>query len=62
MATTTVPRPPVRLPDLPLSELPEKTKDFIIAASAAGKSVTEVMRDALNKAAADAGFTPKKIA
>ncbi len=59
MATITAPRPPVRLPDVPLSVLPETTKDFIIAASCTGQPVTDVIREALNQAAIRAGFRPK---
>ena len=48
----------LKLPDIPLSELPESTKDFLIAVSATGKPVNEAIKDTLNKAAAAAGFTP----
>lgn len=48
----------LKLPDIALSELPESTKDFIIAYSATGKSVTEAIKDTLNQAAASAGFSP----
>ena len=44
--------------EIPLSELPEGTKDFLLAASAAGKSVTEVIADNLTRAAVAAGFSP----
>lgn len=54
--------PEVRLPDIALSDLPESTKDFLIAFSATGKPVTEVLRDVLNAAAAAAGFNPNKAA
>jgi hypothetical protein len=64
--STTPPAPaesPMRLPDIALSELPEGTKDFLIAASAAsGKSIDEVMKDVLRDAATDHGFTPGKAA
>lgn len=49
--------PEAKLPEVALSDLPEITKDFLIAHSAAGKSVGEVIRDVLNKAAAAATFT-----
>lgn len=54
--------PEVRLPDIPLSELPESTKDFLLAHSLAGKPVAEVLRDVLNASAEAAGFTPTKAA
>ena len=44
------------LPELALREMPERTKDFLIAQSTAGKSVVEVVRDVLNKAANAAVF------
>jgi len=44
--------------EIPLNELPEGTKDFLLAASAAGKSVTEVIADNLTRAAVAAGFSP----
>jgi hypothetical protein len=59
MNTPVINRPPVRLPDIPLSKLPERTKDFIIAASCSGTPIMEVMVEALNHAATDAGFTPR---
>ena len=51
------PPPQVRLPDIPLDALPERTKDFLLAASAAGKAVPAIVVDVLNHAAAAAGFT-----
>lgn len=60
MFKITVQRPPVRLPDIPLSRLPERTKDFIIAASCTGKPVTDVVVDALSSAAVKAGFIPER--
>lgn len=48
--------PEMKLPDVPLSELPESTKDFLIAHSLTGKTVTEVIRDLLNESAARSGF------
>lgn len=54
--------PDVRLPDIALRDLPERTKDFLLAHSAAGKPVSTVVVDVLNQAAADAGFTPGKAA
>ena len=53
---------PSSLPEIALSELPEATKDFLIAHSSAGKSVPEVMIDILDAAAARAGFEPNKAA
>lgn len=50
----------LKLPDIRLSELPESTKDFLLASSATGKPVTEAIKDTLNKAAAAAGFPIKK--
>lgn len=44
------------------SELPETTKDFLIAHSAAGKSVPEVIAETLDAAAARDGFKPHKAA
>jgi hypothetical protein len=37
---------------IPLSEIPEATKDFLLAMSAQGKPVTEVIVDTLDEAAA----------
>jgi uracil phosphoribosyltransferase len=48
----------LKLPDIALSDLPESTKDFIIAYSATGKTVTEVIREVLDHAAEQAGFSP----
>jgi hypothetical protein len=39
------------LPTIPLSELPEKTKDFILAYSATGKTVQQSIREILTRAA-----------
>lgn len=52
--------PEAKLPEIALSDMPEKTKDFLIAHSAAGKSVVEVIRDVLNQAASSAVFTHPK--
>lgn len=49
----------LKLPDIALSDLPESTKDFIIAYSATGKSVTESIREILTEAAISGGFSPK---
>jgi len=49
----------LKLPDIALSDLPESTKDFIIAYSATGKSVTESIREILTGAAIAGGFSPK---
>lgn len=54
---TKLPEPESKLPEIKLSEMPEITKDFLIAHSAAGKSVVDVVRDVLNAAAAKATFT-----
>lgn len=53
----------MKLPDVALSDLPEATKDFLIAHSAMGKAIPEVIRDILSRAASDAGFapTPEKV-
>jgi len=43
--------------EIPLNEIPEKTKDFLLAAgAAAGKSVAEVVTETLQGAAVAAGF------
>lgn len=42
---------PDALPQIPLTDVPEKTKDFLIAHSISGQSVAEVIRDILNLAA-----------
>ena len=49
----------LKLPDIALSDLPESTKDFIIAYSATGKSVTESISEILTAAATAGGFAPK---
>lgn len=48
--------------DLPLSEIPERTKDFLLAMSATGKPVTDAIRETLDAAATAAGFPPKRVA
>jgi hypothetical protein len=53
---------PATLPDIPLNELPESTKDFLIALSAQGKSVAEVVIETLDAAATRHGFEPHKAA
>ncbi len=50
------------LPDIPLDELSETTKNFLLAHSTGGKSVTEVMIEVLDVAAGRAGFEPHKAA
>lgn len=45
--------------DLPLSEIPERTKDFLLAVSATGKSPVEAIQEVLDEAAAKAGFAPE---
>ena len=42
---------PNTLPTIPLTGLPERTKDFLIAHSGGTKSVSDVIRDLLNSAA-----------
>ena len=49
--------PEVKLPDILLSALPERTKDFLLATSGT-KSISGVVADVLNAAAAAAGFQP----
>lgn len=49
----------LKLPDIALSDLSESTKDFILAYSATGKSVTDAIREILTGAAISAGFKPK---
>lgn len=51
-----------RLPDVALSDLPEKTKDFLIAHSAGGKSVPEIITAILNQAAEEAIFHTPTLA
>lgn len=53
---------PRSLPEIPLDELSSETKDFLIAHSAGGKSVPEVIIGLLDRAAALAGFEPTKAA
>lgn len=52
----------ITLPEIPLSELPESTKDFLIALSAQGKSVADIVVDTLDAAASDHGFQPHRAA
>ena len=42
---------PSILPEIPLKEMPEYTKDYLIAHSGGTKSIAEVIRDLLNSAA-----------
>jgi len=48
----------LKLPDIALSDLPESTKDFLISYSATGKTIPDVIREILDNAAANAGFSP----
>ncbi len=51
---------PEKLPGIRLSELPETTKDFLLASSLAGeKSISAVITETLDGAAKDAGFDPE---
>lgn len=52
----------ITLPEIPLSDLPEATKDFLIALSAQGKSVADIVVDTLDAAASDHGFQPHQAA
>jgi hypothetical protein len=47
---------------IPLSEIPESTKDFLLAMSAEGKTVTEVIVDTLDEAAAARLTRPPRAA
>ncbi len=42
---------PPTLPEISLKDLPEHTKDFLLAHAANGKPITEIIRDILNAAA-----------
>ena len=44
---------PNTLPTIPLTGLPERTKDYLIAHSGGTKSVSDVIRDVINKAAGE---------
>ena len=46
----------MKLPTVSLSDLSEGTKDFLIAHSAMGKAVPEVIREVLTRASIAAGF------
>lgn len=46
----------LQLPPIALNELPQATKDFLLAASVAGKSPVDVIREVLTTAAEKAGF------
>lgn len=52
----------VSFPPIAMSELPEATKDFILACSLDGTPPQEVIKNILIAAAQDAGFTPEKAA
>ena len=52
--------PQMKLPDIALSDLSEGTKDFLIAHSATGKAIPQVIREVLLKASVAAGFTPSE--
>lgn len=54
---TTEAMPPAEL-EIPLSDLPEATKDFLLASAASGRSVREVIAEHLDRAAVAAGFSP----
>ncbi len=47
--------PPRSLPEIPLDELSETTKDFLLAHSSGGKSVPDVIIGVLDKAAEESG-------
>ena len=49
--TLTKPLETSNLPTIPLSELPEQTKDYIIAYSATGLTVQQTIREILTAAA-----------
>lgn len=49
--------PPAEL-EIPLSELQETTKDFLLASAASGRSVSDVIAEHLDRAAMAAGFSP----
>lgn len=51
--------PVLKLPDIRLSDLSERTKDFLISRSTSGKPVPDVIRELLNEAAAKHGFASK---
>lgn len=46
----------LQLPPIALNELPQATKDFLLAASVTGKSPVDVIREVLTHAAEKAGF------
>lgn len=48
--------------EIPLSEIPAGTKDFLLAMSATGKPVTEAIVETLEAAAGAAGFTSPRAA
>ena len=51
---------PMSLPPIPLSALPEKTKDYLIAyCHQRGCSFEEAMKQTLDASAARAGFAPQ---
>lgn len=52
---TTADAPPRSLPEIPLDDLSETTKDFLLAHSAAGKSVPDVIIGVLDEAAEKSG-------
>jgi hypothetical protein len=58
MTDASAPAPPTAAKlEIPLNEISEKTKDFLLASGAAGgKSVAEVMVETLDGAAVAAGF------
>jgi hypothetical protein len=52
----------VSFPPIALCELPEATKDFILASCLDGTPPQEVIKNVLRAAATDAGFCPEKAA
>lgn len=50
----------LQLPPIALSDLPESTKDYILAASSAGKNPVDVILEILDRAATTAGFPAKQ--
>jgi len=48
------------IPPIQLQDLPERTKDYVLARCGQGENLREVLREILNDAAREAGFDPAK--
>lgn len=51
----------LKAPGIDLVDLPERTKDYVLARCARGESLADVIREVLNEQARASGFDPEKV-